>query len=158
MLPLRAATCNGDLPDPGSRQLTIPPGIIPEASCPAAWRQNSKLSVSSLAVAKWMRNGNNTASVVAASAAVQDHGAAASCAGVWLLTSEELTLIDGAGTNDLGRLRRTNCDKSCSMFSKFWSMVGCLTMTPAARVSSPRRGLPMRSRTSWVVSSSLERR
>lgn len=43
-------------------------------------RQKAMLSTSLRAAARWMRNGNNTASVETASDAVHDHGAAASWA------------------------------------------------------------------------------
>lgn len=56
-----------------------------------ATRQKARLSVSLRATAAWMRKGSKTDSVVAASAAVQDQGAAASCAAPsresWEITS-----------------------------------------------------------------------
>ena len=82
--PFKQATWSGDLPELGSRQFTIPPGIILNlsisSSLSAGLRQKFRHSMSSLAAAIWTRNGNKTASVVAASAAVHDQGAAAFCA------------------------------------------------------------------------------
>ena len=60
--------------------------------------------MSSFAAAKWMRNGNKTASVVAASATVHDQGAAASLA----TSSMDSVLTLAWGTIDGGRVSLTN--------------------------------------------------
>jgi hypothetical protein len=76
------------------------------------------LLMSSLAAARWIRKGISTASVVAASAAVQDHEAATSLVAVSMSSGDTTVRASLEG----GCERRTNWDRTFPICSRLCSI------------------------------------